>query len=126
MRVVRATFRPEFLNRLDDVLLFQKLSRAQMKEIVTIQLQRLNKLLADQNVTLEVTKLAAEGLAARGYDPVYGARPLKRVIQTVVQNPLAQKILNGDIANGDHVTVDLKDDVFTFEVSKKKAKKAAA
>ncbi len=126
MKVVRVTFRPEFLNRLDDVLLFQKLSRAQMKDIVAIQLQRLNKLLAEQRITMEVTTLASEGLAARGYDPVYGARPLKRVIQTNVQNPLAQKILNGEIAQGDHVTVDLRDDVFQFTTSKKKKEKAAA
>ncbi len=124
MRVVRATFRPEFLNRLDDVLLFQKLSRAQMKDIVTIQLRRLNALLAEQHITLEVTPFAAEGLAARGYDPVYGARPLKRVIQTSVQNPLAQKILAGDIPPHSHVVVDMKDDAFTFVVNK--AKKAAA
>jgi ATP-dependent Clp protease ATP-binding subunit ClpB len=126
MKVVRATFRPEFLNRLDDVLLFQKLSRAQMKDIVTIQLQRLNKLLAEQRITLEVTVMAEEGLAARGYDPVYGARPLKRVIQTNVQNPLAQKILNGEVSQGDHVTVDLRDDVFQFRTLKKKSAKAAA
>jgi ATP-dependent Clp protease ATP-binding subunit ClpB len=126
MKIVRATFRPEFLNRLDDVLLFQKLSRAQMKDIVTIQLQRLNKLLGEQRITMEVTALASEGLAARGYDPVYGARPLKRVIQTNVQNPLAQKILNGEIAQGDHVTVDLRDDAFQFTTSKKKKEKAAA
>lgn len=128
MRVVRVTFRPEFLNRLDDVLLFQKLSRAQMKDIVAIQLKRLGKLLEQQQITFEVTPLAAEGLAARGYDPIYGARPLKRVIQTYVQNPLAQKILAGDIRAHDHVIVDLRDDVFQFDNSGKKSagKKAAA
>ena len=114
MKVVRATFRPEFLNRLDDILLFQKLSRAQMKDIVTIQLQRLNKLMTDQHMALEVTPLAAEGLAARGYDPVYGARPLKRVIQNAIQNPLAQKLLGGEIKSGDRVMVDMKNDDFVF------------
>ena len=126
MRVVRSSFRPEFLNRLDDVLLFQKLSRAQMKDIVTIQLRRLNALLAEQQITMEVTPLAAEGLAARGYDPVYGARPLKRVIQTAVQNPLAQKILAGDIPPHSHVVVDMKDDVFQFVVQKNTTKMNAA
>lgn len=126
MKVVRATFRPEFLNRLDDVLLFQKLSRAQMTDIVSIQLRYLSKLLADKHMTMEVTKLAQEGLAARGYDPVYGARPLKRVIQNAIQNPLAQKILAGDMKDGDHIVVDMKDDAFTFTATAKKSKQAAA
>lgn len=114
MKVVRATFRPEFLNRLDDILLFQKLTRAQMKDIVGIQLQRLNKLFTEQNMNLEVTALAQEGIAARGYDPVYGARPLKRVIQNMVQNPLAQKLLGGEIRAGDTIVVDMKSDQFVF------------
>ena len=126
MKVVRGTFRPEFLNRLDDILLFQKLSRAQMKDIVFIQLKRLEKLLGDQHITLDVTPLAQEGLAARGYDPVYGARPLKRVIQNIVQNPLAQKLLAGEIKQRDHVVVDLKDDEFTFVTESSKRKKDAA
>lgn len=126
MKVVRGTFRPEFLNRLDDILLFQKLSRAQMKDIVLIQLRGLEKLLSAKNITMDVSALAQEGLAARGYDPVYGARPLKRVIQNTVQNPLAQKLLSGDIKQGDHITVDLKDDDFVFDIESKKRNKDAA
>ncbi len=126
MSVVRKAFRPEFLNRLDDVLLFQKLSRAQMKDIVTIQLGRLEKLLAERNIALEVTTLAQEGLAARGYDPVYGARPLKRVIQTHVQNPLAEKLLAGEVKPGDTVVVDMRDDDFQFTAGGSKKKKAVA
>jgi ATP-dependent Clp protease ATP-binding subunit ClpB len=126
MRAVRAAFRPEFLNRLDDILLFQKLSRAQMKDIVAIQLRNLDKLLRDKHIGLSISPLAQEGLAARGYDPVYGARPLKRVIQTEVQNPLAQRLLAGEVKSGDTVTVDLKDDAFTFVTTEKAAKKKDA
>ncbi len=126
MKAVRAAFRPEFLNRLDDMLLFQKLSRAQMKDIVAIQLRHLEKLLADKNIAIEITPMAQEGLASRGYDPIYGARPLKRVIQTNVQNPLAQRLLAGEIKSGDTVTVDLKNDDFTFASKKQGSKKAAA
>lgn len=125
MRAVRAVFRPEFLNRLDDVLLFQKLSRAQMKDIVAIQLKRLERLLRDQHITLEVSTLAQEGLSARGYDPVYGARPLKRVIQNEVQNTLAQKLLAGEIKQRDHVSVDMKDDRFVFDTKTMTGKKVA-
>ena len=97
-----------------------------MKDIVAIQLKRLERLLKDQRITMDISPLAQEGLAARGYDPVYGARPLKRVIQTEVQNPMAQKILSGDVKQNDHVTVDMKDDAFTFVVGKATGKKAAA
>lgn len=120
MKVVRAAFRPEFLNRLDDVLLFQKLSRSQMKDIVAIQLHRLEKLLAAQRIDMEVSVFAQEGLAARGYDPVYGARPLKRVIQNEVQNPLSQKLLAGEIKSGDRITVDMQNDQFTFLTTESK------
>jgi ATP-dependent Clp protease ATP-binding subunit ClpB len=127
MKAVRAAFRPEFLNRLDDILLFQKLSRAQMKDIVVIQLKRLSALLAQQNITLEVTPIAQEGLASRGYDPVYGARPLKRVIQNSVQNPLAQKLLEGGIKPGEAVLADMKNDEIVFSVKNAgKGKKEAA
>ncbi len=97
MEEVRRAFRPEFLNRLDEILLFNRLSRAHMTDIVTIQLGRLRKLLADRKVDLEFDKNALQWLANRGYDPVYGARPLKRVIQRSLQNPLATQILEGRI-----------------------------
>ena len=93
-------FRPEFLNRLDEVLLFRRLSRDDMKGIVEIQLEYLKKLLVDRKIALEIDGAAAAWLAAKGYDPVYGARPLKRVIQRELQNPLAQQILEGRIPDG--------------------------
>ncbi len=105
MEVVRQAFRPEFLNRLDDILLFHRLSRGQMTGIVDIQLERLLKLLTDRNIKLELDKPARAWLADAGYDPVYGARPLKRVIQRELQNPLAQMILGGRVKDGDTVTI---------------------
>jgi ATP-dependent Clp protease ATP-binding subunit ClpB len=109
MAAVRAAFRPEFLNRLDEILLFRRLSRDDMKGIVTIQLERLRKLLADRKITLEVDTAASAWLANAGYDPVYGARPLKRVIQRELQNPLAQQILEGHIPDGSTVHVGAGD-----------------
>jgi ATP-dependent Clp protease ATP-binding subunit ClpB len=106
METVRGHFRPEFLNRLDEILLFRRLSRGDMAAIVTTQLQRLYALLADRKITLELTPVALEWLAEAGYDPVYGARPLKRVIQRTLQNPLAQEILAGTIHDGQTVRVD--------------------
>ena len=105
MEVVRAHFRPEFLNRLDEILLFHRLDRSHMGGIVTIQLGRLIRMLADRDITLEVDGAATEWLAEAGYDPVYGARPLKRVIQRELQNPLATMILEGRIADGQTVKV---------------------
>ena len=105
MEVVRASFRPEFLNRLDEVLLFHRLGRGDMTGIVQIQLARLRKLLADRKVTLDLDEAATLWLGEKGYDPVYGARPLKRVIQRVLQNPLASQILEGVVKDGDTVKV---------------------
>jgi ATP-dependent Clp protease ATP-binding subunit ClpB len=105
MDAVRATFRPEFLNRLDEILLFRRLSREDMVGIVDIQLRQLQKLLDERKVTLEIDLEAKEWLANAGYDPVYGARPLKRVIQRELQNPLAEKILTGEVRDGDTVRV---------------------
>jgi ATP-dependent Clp protease ATP-binding subunit ClpB len=105
MEAVRAAFRPEFLNRLDEILLFRRLSREDMVGIVDIQLAQLQKLLEDRKVTLEIDPEAKKWLAETGYDPVYGARPLKRIIQRELQNPLAEKILAGDIRDGDTVGV---------------------
>ncbi len=105
MEVVRAAFRPEFLNRLDEILLFHRLSRANMTGIVEIQLGRLRKLLSDRKIALDLDASAREWLADKGYDPVYGARPLKRVIQRFLQNPLASLILEGKVKDGEVVTV---------------------
>ena len=105
MDVVRAAFRPEFLNRLDEIILFRRLGRADMKGIVDIQLRALRSLLADRDVTLEISESARAWLADAGYDPVYGARPLRRVIQRQLQNVLAGMILEGEIGDGETVEV---------------------
>ncbi|RYE86116.1 MAG: AAA family ATPase, partial [Hyphomicrobiales bacterium] len=103
---VKAAFRPEFLNRIDEILLFHRLERQHMGEIVDIQLGRLKKLLADRDIALELTPAARDWLANEGYDPAYGARPLKRVIQRAVQDQLAEEILGGRIVHGNAVVVD--------------------
>jgi ATP-dependent Clp protease ATP-binding subunit ClpB len=105
MAAVRAHFRPEFLNRLDEIILFHRLTRANMDRIVTIQIGRLEKLLADRKIEIALDKKATDWLGNAGYDPVYGARPLKRVIQRRLQDPLAQLLLEGKIANGAKIAV---------------------
>ncbi|MEO0547316.1 MAG: ATP-dependent chaperone ClpB [Pseudomonadota bacterium] len=105
MEVVKASFRPEFLNRVDETILFHRLQRSNMAAIVRIQLRRLEALLADRKVSLELDEDAINWLAEKGYDPAYGARPLKRVIQTALQDPLAEKVLSGDIRDGDTIAV---------------------
>ena len=107
MDAVRATFRPEFLNRLDEILLFHRLSRDHMALVVDIQLARLKALMADRHLTLEVDHAAKAWLAKTGYEPVYGARSLKRVMQRALKNPLAGMILEGEIADGDVVRVSV-------------------
>jgi ATP-dependent Clp protease ATP-binding subunit ClpB len=103
MAVVRAHFRPEFLNRIDEIILFHRLRREDMGDIVDIQLRRLNRLLEDRKTKLDLDGKARQWLAEKGYDPTYGARPLKRVIQKWVQDPLAQMLLAGEIRDGAHV-----------------------
>jgi len=105
MDVVRSRFRPEFLNRLDEILLFHRLTRAQMDGIVDIQMVALDRLLADRQIVLTLDAKARSWLADKGYDPVYGARPLKRVIQRHVQDPLADLLLEGTIMDGDEISV---------------------
>jgi len=109
MEVVRGHFRPEFLNRMDEILVFHSLTREQMADIVEIQAESLRAMLEDRNIELELDDAAKRWLAEAGYDPVYGARPLKRVIQHEVQNPLAQMLLEGRISDGDTVTVTAGD-----------------
>jgi ATP-dependent Clp protease ATP-binding subunit ClpB len=111
---LRKAFRPEFLNRVDEIIVFEPLTQAQLREIVEIQLGHLKKRLEDRKITIEVTDSAKEKIAAEGYDPVYGARPLKRVIQRRIQDPLAMKVLAGEVHDGDHVLVDANEDAFTF------------
>ena len=107
MSVVRSTFKPEFLNRLDDVILFDALTTDELSEIVELQVARLAKRLADRRLTLTVTPAASEWLAVTGFDPVYGARPLRRLIQSAIGDRLAKALLAGEIGDGDTVVVDL-------------------
>lgn len=112
---MHSTFRPEFLNRVDDVILFHALSRADMTHIVEIQLGNLRELLAERNLRIRLSDEAKKLLADLGYDPVYGARPLKRVIQKQVQNALAKRLLAGDFLPGDIIVVDAEDGNLTFD-----------
>jgi len=115
MKVVREHFRPEFLNRLDEIILFARLQKADMGKIVEIQIGRLRKLLADRNITLDLDKAGETWLADAGYDPIYGARPLKRVIQRSLQNPMAGMLLAGDIHDGETVKVSSVSDHLTID-----------
>ena len=127
MSIVRGHFRPEFLNRLDDIILFHRLKRQQMGVIVDIQLKRLQKLLEERKVTLDLDDSARAWLADKGYDPTYGARPLKRVIQREVQDPLADKILAGEVPDGSLVKITGGTDklIFLPQITGGKGEKAA-
>jgi ATP-dependent Clp protease ATP-binding subunit ClpB len=114
MGALRSHFRPEFLNRVDDIILFHPLSLKELRLIVTIQLQRVRRLLAEQKIGLELTPAAQNYIADVGYDPVYGARPLKRAIQKEVENPLATKILENAFLEGDTVVIDADDHQLSF------------
>ena len=115
---MRAQFRPEFLNRIDETVVFHALSLDHIKEIVDIQLRRLKDLLRERKLDVELTDAAREMIAREGFDPVYGARPLKRALQREVQNPLAVRILEGEFEDGDTVLVDVKDGSTVFSVKK--------
>jgi len=112
---LQARFLPEFLNRIDEVIIFHPLTDAQIRQIVRLQIDRLQSQLAQSNLRLEVTDAAIDAIAERGYDPLFGARPLKRVIQQSIQNPLAMEILKREFAEGSRVAVDWRDGEFTFE-----------
>jgi ATP-dependent Clp protease ATP-binding subunit ClpB len=114
MAMVKMAFRPEFLNRVDEIVLFHRLRRADMGQIVRIQLKRLEKLLADRKIALDLDEAAIEWLAEKGYDPAYGARPLKRVMQKELQDPLAEKILMGEVRDGQTVVVTNGSDRLLF------------
>ena len=118
--VLRGTFKPEFLNRVDDIVVFRPLGRAELDRIVDLQLGRLLKLLADKKLTLELTPAARTALGDAGYDPVFGARPLKRAVQRLLQNPLALAVLEGRFSEGDHIVADVAADgglTFTGQAS---------
>jgi ATP-dependent Clp protease ATP-binding subunit ClpB len=114
METVRAHFRPEFLNRVDEIILFHRLQKSEMGRIVEIQFTRLEKLLEERKITLTLDAAARDWLAAKGWDPAYGARPLKRVIQRNLQDPLAEMILAGDVKDGDRVVISAEGNVLTF------------
>jgi ATP-dependent Clp protease ATP-binding subunit ClpB len=112
---LRDVFRPEFLNRVDEIVEFQALTREQITSIVGLQLQRLHERLAERGLTLELTDAAKEAIAEAGWDPAYGARPLKRAIQRLLENPLALRLLEGDFGDGDTIRVDAHDGELVFE-----------
>jgi ATP-dependent Clp protease ATP-binding subunit ClpB len=114
MGTVRAHFRPEFLNRVDEIILFHRLQKSEMGRIVEIQFSRLTRLLEERKIVLTLDAAARDWLAAKGWDPAYGARPLKRVIQRSVQDPLAEMILAGEVHDGDHVAISTEGNVLTF------------
>jgi ATP-dependent Clp protease ATP-binding subunit ClpB len=117
MRVLREHFRPEFLNRVDDMVIFRPLGHSQLEAILELRLAEVGKLLEDRQISLELTPSARELILASGSDVAYGARPLKRALQRMVQDPLAIKILNGEILHGSHVRIDVdrKSDKLQFE-----------
>src|SRR5450631_3583843 len=128
MEALRGHFKPEFLNRVDDIIIFHPLGKEQLVKIVDLRLEDLRHLLADRKISLELTDAAKELLFTQGYDPNFGARPLKRSIQKLVQDPLALKILDGDVLHGDHIIVDpdKKAGKMTFEVSPRVGEKKPA
>jgi ATP-dependent Clp protease ATP-binding subunit ClpA len=115
---LRKQFRPEFLNRVDDIIVFNSLTRENLRQIVDIQLQKVGKLLKDRKIKLEVTEAAKDMLIASGYDPQYGARPMKRAIQRLIQDPLALKLINGEFTEGDTIEVDAKEGETELQFSK--------
>jgi ATP-dependent Clp protease ATP-binding subunit ClpB len=111
---MREHFRPEFLNRIDEIVVFDPLDREQLAEIAELQLERLRSRLAERKLSLELTDAAKDVLAEAGWDPAYGARPLKRALQRLVENPLAQRLLEGDFSEGDTIRVDAEDGELVF------------
>jgi ATP-dependent Clp protease ATP-binding subunit ClpB len=128
LNALHAHFKPEFLNRVDDIIIFRPLGKEQLVKIIELRLEDLRRLLADRKISLELTDAAKELLFAEGYDPNFGARPLKRAIQKLIQDPLALKILDGEVLHGDHVVVDAdkRTGKMTFVVSKRVGEKEPA
>lgn len=114
LKELREHFQPEFLNRIDEIVVFHPLSLEHITKIVDIQLKYLQKRLADRYISLELTSSAKKELARMGYNPSYGARPLKRVIQRQLETPLAKRMLRGEVRSGDRVIVDFKENQFIF------------
>jgi ATP-dependent Clp protease ATP-binding subunit ClpB len=128
LEALHGHFRPEFLNRVDDIIVFAPLGKEQLVKIIELRLEDVRRLLADRKISIELTDAAKDMLFTQGYDPNFGARPLKRAIQKLVQDPLALQILDGQILHGDHVVVDAdkKAGKMKFEVSKRVGEKEAA
>jgi ATP-dependent Clp protease ATP-binding subunit ClpB len=128
MDALHGHFKPEFLNRVDDIIVFNPLGKEQLVKIVDLRLEDLRRLLAERKISLELTDAAKELLFTEGFGPNYGARPLKRAIQKLVQDPLALKILDGEVLHGDHVVVDAdrRAGKMTFKVSERVGEKAPA
>jgi ATP-dependent Clp protease ATP-binding subunit ClpB len=124
LELLRQSIRPEFLNRIDEIILFKPLTLSEIKQIVDVQLAAVQKLVATKEITLEFTEDLREWLARAGFDPSYGARPLKRTIQRHVINRLSEKILAGDIAAGDRIEVDVDDRGGTDFITKSRAEVA--
>ena len=124
MEAIRGHFRPEFLNRIDEIVFFKRLGRGEIDRIVGVQLKRLEKILADRRITISLSDEAMQWLSDRGYDPVYGARPLKRVIQKELQDPLARRILEGRIKDGDDVRVSIENNAIALNGVPAEMKKA--
>jgi ATP-dependent Clp protease ATP-binding subunit ClpB len=114
LQELRLNFKPEFLNRIDDIVVFHQLSQRQISKIIDVQLERLRQMLLERNISIVLDDSARELLAREGYDPSYGARPLKRAIQTLVQNPLAVRLLQGEIGPGQTVRVSADGDQMKF------------
>jgi ATP-dependent Clp protease ATP-binding subunit ClpB len=112
---LRAHFKPEFLNRIDETIIFQNLTPEQIAEIVAIQIQKLSSRLAGRDIKLGLSDAAMSLIAEKGYDPVYGARPLKRVIQQLIENPLSMEILKGDIAEGARLSAEVEENRIVFK-----------
>ena len=127
MEVLRREFKPEFLNRVDDIVIFHNLTVEQIKEVVGIQMTRVQERLDSRNLTLTLTDNAKDHLAHKGYDPAFGARPLKRAIQTYILDPMARMILEGDLKTGSHIEVDFDPltDAFTFTPSGSRSDRSA-
>jgi len=126
LSALHAHFRPEFLNRVDDIIIFHPLGKEQLVKIIDLRLEDLRRLLADRKISIELTDAAKDLVFTEGFDPNFGARPLKRAIQKLIQDPLAMKILDGEVLHGDHVVVDAKKGKMTFQVSHRVGEPAPA
>jgi ATP-dependent Clp protease ATP-binding subunit ClpA len=111
---LKKTFRPEFLNRIDEVIVFQRLSKEDMKRIVDLQVEDIRQRMLEQRVDVQLSEAARDWLAEKGYDPSFGARPLRRTLQRLVESPLSKKVIRGELKAGEHLQIDLENDELVF------------